>query len=126
MSDRSGSSRRWRSDPVQRKTVTTVASRCGGNVQPARRRRRNMRTMRSRVPRKLLWVVGAILLTLLLGGCGKDLPQNTFNPAGPRAQSAAAVLILPLIIAGIGCVGVEGGIVFLAIKMRHRRVKEQL
>jgi len=27
-----------------------------------------MRTMRSRVPRKLLWVVGALLLTLLLVG----------------------------------------------------------
>jgi cytochrome c oxidase subunit 2 len=85
-----------------------------------------MRTMRSRVPRKLLWVVGAILLTLLLVGCGKDLPQNTFNPAGPTAQSEKDVLILPLIIAGIVFVGVEGGIVFLAIKFRHRRGKDQL
>src|SRR5947208_2235032 len=38
-----------------------------------------MRTMRSRVPRKLLWVVGAILLTLLLVGCGKDLPPNSMQ-----------------------------------------------
>jgi cytochrome c oxidase subunit II len=78
------------------------------------------------VPRKLLWVVGAILLTLLLVGCGKDLPQNTFNPAGPTAQSEKDVLIVPLIIAGIVFVGVEGGIVFLALKFRHRKGKERM
>ena len=85
-----------------------------------------MRTMRSRVPRKLLWVVGAVLLTFLLVGCGKDLPQNTFAPAGPTAQSEKDVLILPLIIAGIVFVGVEGGIVFLALKFRHRKGKERM
>ena len=85
-----------------------------------------MRTMRSRVPRKLLWVVGAILLTLLLVGCGKDLPQNTFNPAGPTAQSEKDVLIVPLIIAGIVFIGVEGGILFLALKFRHRKGKERM
>ena len=85
-----------------------------------------MRTMRSRVPRKLLWVVGAILLTLLLVGCGKDLPQNTFDPAGPTAQSEKDVLMVPLIIAGIVFVLVEGGILFLAIKFRHRKGKERM
>jgi len=85
-----------------------------------------MRTMRSRVPRKLLWVVGGLLLTLLLVGCGKDLPQNTFNPAGPTAQSEKDVLIVPLIIAGIVFVGVEGGILFLALKFRHRKGKERM
>ncbi len=78
------------------------------------------------MPRKLLWVGGAILLTLLLVGCGKDLPQNTFDPAGPTAQSEKDVLIVPLIIAGFVFVLVEGGIVFLAIKFRHRRGKDQL
>jgi cytochrome c oxidase subunit II len=85
-----------------------------------------MPTMRSRVPRKLLWVVGALLLTLLLVGCGKDLPQNTFDPAGPTAQSEKDVLIVPLIIAGIVFVGVEGGIVFLALKFRHRKGKDRI
>jgi cytochrome c oxidase subunit 2 len=78
------------------------------------------------VPRKLLWVVGGLLLTLLLVGCGKDLPQNTFNPAGPTAQSEKDVLIVPLIIAGIVFVGVEGGILFLALKFRHRKGKERI
>jgi cytochrome c oxidase subunit 2 len=78
------------------------------------------------VPRKLLWVVGGLLLTLLLVGCGKDLPQNTFNPAGPTAQSEKDVLIVPLIIAGIVFVGVEGGILFLALKFRHRKGKERM
>jgi cytochrome c oxidase subunit 2 len=78
------------------------------------------------VPRKLLWVAGGLLLTLLLVGCGKDLPQNTFNPAGPTAQSEKDVLIVPLIIAGIVFVGVEGGILFLALKFRHRKGKERM
>jgi cytochrome c oxidase subunit 2 len=61
-----------------------------------------------------------------LVGCGKDLPQNTFNPAGPTAQSEKDVLIVPLIIAGIVFVGVEGGILFLALKFRHRKGKERM
>jgi cytochrome c oxidase subunit 2 len=77
------------------------------------------------VRRKLLWVGGAVLLALLLVGCGKDLPQNTFDPAGPTAQSEKDVLIVPLIIAGIIFVLVEGGIVFMAIKFRHRPGKER-
>ena len=76
--------------------------------------------------RKLLWVGGAVLLALLLVGCGKDLPQNTFEPAGPTAQSEKDVLIVPLFIAGIVFVLVEGGIVFIAIKFRHRKGKERM
>jgi cytochrome c oxidase subunit 2 len=78
------------------------------------------------VRRKLLWVGGAVLLALLLVGCGKDLPQNTFDPAGPTAQSEKDVLIVPLIIAGIIFLLVEGGIVFMAIKFRHRPGKERM
>ena len=37
--------------------------------------------------KKVLWVGGLLLLTVLMGACRKDLPQNTFDPAGPTAQS---------------------------------------
>ena len=47
--------------------------------------------------------------------------MNTFDPAGPTAQSEKDVLIVPLAIAGFVFVLVEGGIVFLAIKFRHRK-----
>jgi cytochrome c oxidase subunit 2 len=72
-------------------------------------------------------LVGALLfLALLLGACGKDLPQNTFEPAGPTAQQEKDVLILPLAIAGLVFLLVEGGIVYLAVKYRHRKGRDRV
>jgi cytochrome c oxidase subunit 2 len=82
--------------------------------------------MRGKVRRNLLWLGGAVVLALALAACGKDLPQNTFDPAGPTAQKEKDILILPLIISGIVFVLVEGGIVFLAIKFRHRRGHDRM
>ncbi len=76
--------------------------------------------------KKLGWVGGLLVLAALLGACGKDLPQNTFDPAGPTAQSEKDVLMVPLAIAGIVFVLVEGGIVLLAIKFRHRKGQERI
>jgi cytochrome c oxidase subunit II len=82
--------------------------------------------MRGEARRSLLWLCGAFALALLLGACGKDLPQNTFDPAGPTAQQEKDVLIWPLIIAGLVFVLVEGGIVVLALKFRHRKGVERM
>jgi cytochrome c oxidase subunit II len=82
--------------------------------------------MRGNVRKKLGWVGGLLVLAALLGACGKDLPQNTFDPAGPTAQSEKDVLMVPLAIAGIVFVLVEGGIVLLAIKFRHRKGQERM
>ena len=76
--------------------------------------------------KRLLWVGGLLLAALALAACGKDLPQNTFDPAGPTAQSEKDVLMLPLAIAGVIFVLVEGGIVLLAIKFRHRKNQERM
>ena len=76
--------------------------------------------------KRLLWVGGLLLAALALAGCGKDLPQNTFDPAGPTAQSEKDVLMVPLAIAGVIFVLVEGGIVLLAIKFRHRKNQERM
>lgn len=82
--------------------------------------------MRGKARRNLLWLGGALVLALALAACGKDLPLNTFDPAGPTAQSEKDVLIWPLIISGVVFLLVEGGIVFLAIKFRHRPGHDQL
>jgi cytochrome c oxidase subunit 2 len=82
--------------------------------------------MRGNVRKKVLVVGGLLLLTVLMGACRKDIPQNTFNPAGPTAQSEKDVLILPLAIAGVMFLLVEGGIVWLAIKYRHRKGRERM
>jgi cytochrome c oxidase subunit 2 len=102
------------------------AENLGGTFQPARARRRGIRTMRGKVRRNLLWLGGALVLAMALAACGKDLPQNTFDPAGPTAQSEKDILILPLVISGFVFVLVEGGIVFLAIKFRHRKGRERM
>ena len=53
-------------------------------------------------------------------------PQNTFDPAGPTAQSEKDVLMVPLAIAGVIFVLVEGGIVLIAIKFRSRKRRERM
>ena len=66
--------------------------------------------MRGKARRNLLWLGGALVLASALAACGKDLPQNTFDPAGPTAQSEKDILFWPLVIAGLVFVLVEGGI----------------
>jgi len=82
--------------------------------------------MRGNVRKKVLVVGGLLVLTVLMGACRKDIPQNTFDPAGPTAQSEKDVLMLPLAIAGVMFLLVEGGIVWLAIKFRHRKGRERM
>jgi cytochrome c oxidase subunit 2 len=82
--------------------------------------------MRGNVRKSVCWVGGLLLLTLLLAACGKDLPQNSFAPAGPTAQQEKDVLILPLAIAGAIFLLVEGGIVYLALKFRHRKGRDRM
>jgi cytochrome c oxidase subunit 2 len=65
-----------------------------------------------------------VVLALVLAACGQDLPMNTFDPAGPTAQSEKDILILPLIVSGIVFLLVEGGIVYLALRFRHRKGRE--
>lgn len=76
--------------------------------------------------KKALWVGGLLLAALLLAACSADLPQNTFDPAGPTAQSEKDVLMLPLAIAGLIFVLVEGGIIYLVVKYRHRKNRDQV
>jgi cytochrome c oxidase subunit II len=82
--------------------------------------------MRGSVRRNVCLVGAMLFLTLLLVACGKDLPQNTFEPAGPTAQQEKDVLIVPLAIAGLVFLLVEGGIVYLAVKYRHRKNRDRM
>jgi cytochrome c oxidase subunit 2 len=64
-------------------------------------------------------------MTLLLGACSSDMPQNTFDPAGPTAQKEKDLLMPVLWVAAIVFVLVEGGIVLMAVKYRHRKGQER-
>ncbi|MEX0984943.1 MAG: cytochrome c oxidase subunit II [Actinomycetota bacterium] len=74
---------------------------------------------------RLFGAIGLGAVALLLGSCSGDLPQNTFDPAGPVAQKQADLIIPVLWVAAGVFVLVEGGIVLIALKYRHRKGEER-
>jgi cytochrome c oxidase subunit 2 len=60
----------------------------------------------------------------LFVACGQDLPQNTFEPAGPNAELQRFLFLLAFWIAVVIFVLVEGLIVFAVIRYRARRREE--
>jgi cytochrome c oxidase subunit II len=81
---------------------------------------------RGDVRKKLLWVVALAALTVLLGACAKDLPQDTFEPAGPTAQEQKDLLIPVLWVALAVFILVEGGILLISFKYRHRKGRDRM
>jgi cytochrome c oxidase subunit 2 len=61
---------------------------------------------------------------LLFVACGRGLPQNTFESAGPNAELSERLFFLAFWIAVFIFVLVEGLIVFAAIRYRARRREE--
>jgi cytochrome c oxidase subunit 2 len=60
----------------------------------------------------------------LFVACGKGLPQNTFEPAGPNAELQRDLFFTAFWLAVVVFVLVEGLIVFAAIRFRARRREE--
>jgi cytochrome c oxidase subunit 2 len=80
--------------------------------------RRTVRTKR--------WLaLGLLAVTLLLGSCAKDSPQNTMDPAGPTAQTEKNLLVLVLWPAAAVFIIVEGGILLISLRYRHRKDRER-
>ncbi len=77
--------------------------------------------------RRVLWTIALAALTLGLAACsGSDLPQDTFDPAADTAQKQKDILIPVLWVAAAVFIVVEGGIVLIAIKYRHRRGHDRI
>jgi cytochrome c oxidase subunit II len=71
--------------------------------------------------------LGLLSVTLLLlVSCSKDMPQNTMNPAGPTAQTEKNLLVFVLIPAAVVFVLVEGGILLIGIRFRHRKGRDRM
>jgi cytochrome c oxidase subunit II len=81
---------------------------------------------RGTVRTKRWWAFGLLAATLLLASCSKDLPQNTLNPAGPTAQTEKNLLILVLWPAAAVFLIVEGGILLISLKYRHRKGRDRM
>jgi cytochrome c oxidase subunit II len=83
--------------------------------------------MRDTVRKRSLWILAGLAGALLLSACSDpELPQNTFAPAGPVAESQADIYWLTFWIATAVFVLVEGGIVLIALKFRHRKGQDRM
>jgi len=80
----------------------------------------------SDVRKRLWWVLGLLALTVLLSACSGYKPQNTFDPAGQPAQEQKNLLVPVLWIAAGVFVIVEGGILLISIRYRHRKGRERI
>jgi cytochrome c oxidase subunit 2 len=68
----------------------------------------------------------APFVALLLSACGTPSgPQDTFNPAGPQAETINRLFIPVLVIAAVVFVLVEGLILVTTIRWRHRKRAER-
>ena len=71
--------------------------------------------------KRLLWVLGLLALGLMLASCAPNASQDSLKPAGPYAREIKT-LFVPVFWVAVGVfVIVEGGIVFIMIKYRHRK-----
>ena len=62
-------------------------------------------------------VAGSVLL---LSGCGSDLPLNTLDPEGQPAGYIDDLVVPVFIVAGVVLLFVNLGVLYVAIKFRHR------
>jgi cytochrome c oxidase subunit II len=60
------------------------------------------------------------LLALILAACGRGLPQNSLEPAGPIAQEIDGLFQLVFWIAVVVFVLVEGALIYVMIRFRRR------
>jgi cytochrome c oxidase subunit 2 len=66
-------------------------------------------------------------VALLLAACGTPTgPQDTFNPAGPQAETINRLFIPVLVIAAVVFVLVEGLLVVTMIRWRHRKRSDRM
>ncbi len=72
------------------------------------------------------WILALLALTVVLVACSKTAPQNTMNPAGPTAQTEKNLLVLVLWPAAAVFIVVEGGILLISIRFRHRKDRDRM
>ena len=76
--------------------------------------------------KRLLWVLGLVALGLMLASCASNPQQDSLQPAGPYAQEIKDLFVPVFWVAVVVFVLVEGGIVLMAIKYRHRKGRDRM
>jgi cytochrome c oxidase subunit 2 len=73
------------------------------------------------VRKRLSWVLGLVVLGLLLASCAPHATQDTLKPQGSNARTIKDLFVPVFWVAVAVFVIVEGGIVWILIRFRHRR-----
>jgi len=89
-------------------------------------RRARTREARGNVRKRLSWVLGLVALGLLLASCAPHATQDSLKPAGPYAQEIKNLFVPVFWVAVAVFVIVEGGIVLIMIRFRHRKDRERM
>jgi cytochrome c oxidase subunit II len=85
-----------------------------------------LRETEGTVRKRLLWATAGIGLLLLLSACAPDATQDSLQPQGPYAQKLKDLFIPVFWVAVFVFVVVEGGIVWITIRYRHRKGRERM
>jgi cytochrome c oxidase subunit 2 len=108
--------------------VVTGAREGGGTVRPVHAPGLGVSSHpgeRGTVRRKVLWVLGLTALALFTS-CARHATQDTLKPAGPNAREIKN-LFVPVFWTAVGVfVIVEGAIVLILIKYRHRKGRDRM
>ena len=78
------------------------------------------------VRKKALWVLGFLALVLMAVSCAPHASQDTLKPEGPNAQEIKNLFVPVFWVAVAVFVLVEGGIVFIIVKYRHRKGRDRM
>ena len=78
------------------------------------------------VRKRLLWVLGLAALGLLLAACAPNASQDTLKPQGPNAQTIKDLFVPVFWVAVAVFVIVEGGIVWILFRYRHRKGRDRM
>jgi cytochrome c oxidase subunit II len=106
--------------PVARDPGDTVRA---GSPSPSSRQ---LRETEGTVRKRVLWASAGIALLLLLGACAPDATQDSLQPKGPYAQTLKDLFVPVFWVAVFVFIVVEGGIVWITIRYRHRKGRERM
>ncbi|MET0800049.1 MAG: cytochrome c oxidase subunit II [Actinomycetota bacterium] len=76
--------------------------------------------------KKALWTLGLAVLGLLLGACAQNAGQDTLDPVGDVAKQQKALFVPVFWVATVVFVIVQGGIIYIALRFRHRKGQERM
>jgi cytochrome c oxidase subunit 2 len=78
------------------------------------------------VRKRLLRATAAVGLLLLLAACAPNATQDTLQPKGPYAEQLKDLFIPVFWVAVFVFIVVEGGIVWITIRFRHRKGRDRI